>query len=188
MSKALIVCESPKGADFYRTFLLQNDFSDALVLDSGEKAKRNLANSNYDICLIDAPLRDCNAIQLAIDIADKNICQVILSVKAEHIEEITEQVENFGIITVGKPLNRQLFWGAIKLAKVCQRRLEITQQENKKLQKKLEEMKFISRAKCLLIYHEGKNEEDAHKAIEQRAMNERMTKIEIAKEIIRTYE
>ena len=81
-----------------------------------------------------------------------------------------------------------MFWSALKLAKVAQRRITMAQKENVKLQQKLESLKTISRAKCLLISYMGMSEEEAHKYIERQAMDLRLTRLEVAKEIVRTYE
>lgn len=187
MGTALIVCDAPKGTEIFREFLIQNDYTEIAVVENGEEAKRKLVDFDYDICLVNSPIKGKSGEQLAIDIAEKNICQVILFSKAEVLEEVTERVENFGVITVGKPINRQLFWGALKLAKVAQRRINMARQENNKLMHKLEDLKLVSRAKCLLISYEGLSEEDAHKYIEKRAMDVRLSRLEVAKEVIRKY-
>ena len=135
MDKALIVCDVPKGIEFFRDFLMQNDYKEITVVDSGEEARRMLVDKDFDLCLINAPLRKESGEQLSIDIAEKNICQVILFVKAEYSEEIMDRVEDYGVITVSKPISRQMFWSALKLARVAQRRITMAQKENAKLQK-----------------------------------------------------
>lgn len=187
MGSALIVCDAPKGVDLFREFLIQNDYDEITVVDNGEEAKRKLVDFDYDICLINSPIKGKSGEQLSIDIAEKNICQVILFVKVEHLEEITERVENYGVITVGKPINKQMFWGALKLAKVAQRRIDMAKKESKKLQNKLDSLKLVSKAKCLLISYEGMTEESAHKYIEKKAMDDRVTRVDVAKSIIDMY-
>ena len=188
MSKALLICDSPKGVDFFREVLIQNDYKEIIIVENGEEAKRRIVEYDYDICLINSPVRGTNAEQLSIDIAEKNLCQVILFVKAEYQEEVTELVENYGVITVGKPINKQLFWNALKLARVAQRRIDMAREENKKLMAKLDGLKLVSRAKCLLIAYEGMSEEEAHKYIEKKAMDDRMTRTDVAKEVIKKYD
>lgn len=187
MGKALLICDAPKGVEFFRDVLVQHDYKDITVVENGEEAKRKIVENDYDLCLINSPIKRSSGEQLSIDIAEKNICQVILFVKAENQDEITEKVENFGVITVGKPINKQLFWSALKLAKVAQRRIDMAQEENKKLQYKLDNLKLVSRAKCLLISYEGMSEEDAHKYIEKKAMDDRVTRVDVAKDIINLY-
>ena len=188
MSSALIVCDSPKGTEFFKDFLLQNFCQDITVVKNGQEARRCLIEGEYDVCIINAPIVSESGEQLAIDLAEKNVCQIILFVKAEYMEEVTENVEDFGVITVSKPISKQMFWSALKLAKVAQNRLNMAKRENNKLRKTLEDVKVISRAKCVLISYLGMSEEEAHKYIEKRAMDERLPRIEVAKEVLRMYE
>lgn len=188
MERALIVCDSAKGTDFYKSFLKENGIIDVVVVENGPLAKRTILEYDFDICIINTPIGGETGEQLSIDIAEKNICQVILFVSAERIEEVTEHVEDYGVITVSKPINKQLFWQALKLARVAQRRINMAHKENLKLEKKLEDMKLVSRAKLLLITNLGITEEGAHKYIEKEAMDMRLTRVEVAKTIIETYE
>jgi response regulator NasT len=188
MSSALIVCDSPKGTEFFRNFLVQNFCQDVTVVTNGQEARRSLINGEYDVCVINAPISGESGEQLAIDLAEKNVCQVILFVKVEYMEEVTEQVEDFGVITVSKPISKQMFWSALKLAKVAQNRISMARKENNKLRKKLEDVKIISRAKCVLISYLGMSEEEAHKYIEKQAMDMRLARIDVAKEVLRKYE
>lgn len=188
MDRALIVCDNERGTAFYKSFLKENGIVDFVVVDNGPAAKRSLMDYDYDLCIINAPLGGSLGEELAIDIAEKNVCQVILFVKAEYIDEVTEHVEDYGVITVSKPINKQLFWQALKLAHVAQRRINMAQKESKKLEKKLKDMKNISRAKLLLIINKGLTEEEAHKYIEKKAMDDRLPKVQVALGIIKEYE
>ena len=184
MDRALIVCDNEKGTSFYKSFLKENGYLDIVAVTSGPMAKRAILDYDFDICIINGPIGGASGEELSIDIAEKNICQVILFIKAERLEEISEQVEDYGVITVGKPINKQLFWQALKLARVAQRRITMAHKENEKLEKKLEDMKIISRAKIMLMMENNISEEEAHKVIEKQAMDRRMTRIEVAREII----
>ena len=92
------------------------------------------------------------------------------------------------MITVSKPINKQLFWQALKLARVAQSRINMAHKESAKLEKKLSDLKIISRAKLLLIINKDVSEEEAHKIIERQAMDSRLSRADVAKEIIREYE
>jgi len=188
MGSVLLVSETQKGIEFFTSFLSQNFCSEVVVAHNGEEAKRILIERDFEVCLINAPLKFDLGEKLSIHIAEKNICQVILVVKVEQLDEIAEKVEDYGVITVGKPINRQMLWSALKLAKVAQKRLFMMQKEKEKLQEKLEDIKLISRAKCVLISYLGMSEEDAHKYIEKQAMDMRSPRKEIALGILSTYE
>ncbi|MCF0131828.1 MAG: ANTAR domain-containing protein [Pseudobutyrivibrio sp.] len=187
MDRALVVCDSEKGTQFFKNFLKENGIIDIVVAENGPLALRRLTEYDFDVCIINGPIQGMTGEQLSIDIAEKNICQVILFIKAELIEEITEKVENYGVITVSKPINKQMFWSALKLAKVVQTRITMAHKESEKLEQKLEDMKLISRAKILLVEHVGISEQDAHKYIEKTAMDSRQSRGDVAREIIKKY-
>ena len=60
--------------------------------------------------------------------------------------------------------------------------------ENAALHNKLSELRLVNRAKCVLIQYLGIGEAQAHRYIEKQAMDRRMSRIEIAREILKTYE
>ncbi|QFJ55346.1 ANTAR domain-containing response regulator [Pseudobutyrivibrio xylanivorans] len=188
MERALIVCDNDKGTAFYKSFLKENGFIDMMTVESMPTAKRTILDYDFDICLINLPICGSNSTEHVIDIAEKNVCQIILLVKADYFEEITDQVADYGIITVSKPINKQLFWQALKAAMAAQRRIGMAHKESVKLEKKLEELKTVSRAKLLLIVNDGMTEEEAHKYLERNAMDLRISRYQMALGVIEKYE
>ena len=57
-----------------------------------------------------------------------------------------------------------------------------------KLLQKIEDIKMIDRAKCILIQYLNMTESEAHRYIEKQAMDMRTTRKTIAEGILRTYE
>jgi response regulator NasT len=66
-----------------------------------------------------------------------------------------------------------------------ERRLKELSLENEKLEKKLQDERYISRAKALLIERKQMTETDAHKYLEHTAMNQGLTRREVAIRVIR---
>ena len=62
------------------------------------------------------------------------------------------------------------------------------QKENRKLKNKIEEIRTVDRAKCLLIQFESMTESDAHRYIEKAAMDQRVPRLQVAQEILQQYE
>ena len=108
--------------------------------------------------------------------------------KTDVFYAVTEKVEDYGIITIGKPIDRNYLWNAMKLIQAAQRRMEMVQKEKNKLVKKIEDIQIVNRAKCTLISYLGMSEAEAHKYIEKQAMDMRVTKKEVANKILITYE
>ena len=61
-------------------------------------------------------------------------------------------------------------------------------QENRKLCRKIEDMGIVDRAKCVLIQVLKMTEPQAHRYIEKQAMNMRVTRRQVAEELLKTYE
>ncbi|MBE5916928.1 MAG: ANTAR domain-containing protein [Pseudobutyrivibrio ruminis] len=188
MERALIVCDIEKTTAFYKSFLKENGYIDMLTVESIPAAKRAITDYDFDICFINLPIAGSNSIDYVIDIAEKNVCQILLFIKADYYDEITDKVADYGIITVSKPINKQLLWQALRHAMAAQRRISMAHNQSVKLEKKLAELKTISRAKLLLIINENLSEEDAHKYIEKSAMDLRISRYQMAMDIIKKYE
>jgi response regulator NasT len=121
-------------------------------------------------------------------VASESVTQVILVVKSELVDAVSEKVEDWGVFALAKPLNRVLFWSALKLANAAFNKMTRLHKENDRLLQKLDDTRLIDRAKCLLIQYLNMSENQAHKYIEKQAMDMRMTRKEIANSILKTYE
>lgn len=188
MERALVVASKEQSVNAIRDVLIKARFSavDSAVSDAA--ARVLVAERDYDLCVINAPLIDDFGGKLATDIASAGACQVVLIVKGELVDEITAQVEEYGVFALGRPLNQAMLWSVIKLAGAAHHKALRMHRQNSVLQSKLEDIKQISRAKCLLIEYLGMTEQQAHRHIEKQAMDTRMTRVEIANGIIRTYD
>lgn len=188
LKTALIISTGEKNTSYLSDVITMAQYDNIRTVSSAGEARRILIESDYDLCLVNAPLPDESGQKLAETIAEKSLSTVILIVKNEYYDEISSKVENFGVITISKPLNKSILWNAVKFASAAQNKLQRIQSENEKLQKKIEDIKIIDRAKCLLISYLSMDEEDAHKYIEKQAMDERITKRAVADKILATYD
>ena len=57
-----------------------------------------------------------------------------------------------------------------------------------KLKEKINDIRLIDRAKLTLIQYLKMSEEESHKYIEKQAMDLRITKVDVAKNILKIYE
>ena len=188
MESALIVSYSDKSTAFFTDMLKAVSCDKIVAAETCGIARRLLLERDFDLCIINAPLQDESGETLSRHIVSKGISQVILCVPSQHYEEVSSIVENFGIITISKPLNKNLFWSALKLAKASLSKMKSLQFENDKLMQKIEDIRIVDRAKCILISYLNMSEPQAHKYIEKQAMDMRITKRAVAEGILKTYE
>jgi len=188
MDRVLIISYSQKSVASLTQVLQEAHLSNITTVSRAGEAMRLLIEKDFDLCIVNAPLPDELGESLAINIANKGISEVILIVKSELYDEVSAKTEDFGIITIAKPINKTLFWNALKIAQVVNKKVRAVQSENKKLVQKIENIKIVDRAKCILISHLSMTEPQAHRYIEKQAMDMRTTCREVAEEILRTYE
>lgn len=155
-----------------------------VAVSSGSEARRALVDGDFDLVLINTPLPDEFGHELAQTAALDTLAGVILLAKAEIADSVAEKVEDDGVFVVPKPLSRVLFLQALRMTRAARSRLTGLRKENRRLQQRIEDIRLVDRAKCLLIECCSMSEPEAHAYIEQQAMNQRRTKREIAENII----
>lgn len=184
--RALLVLGGEKYRPQWERLLKESGFSQVEAASSGGEARRLLLAGDWDLLLIAAPLPDEFGHDLATDAAEQGL-PVLLSVKAELWEEASARVGPAGVVALGRPFSRAVFAQAVGMLRAAQAQVGKLREENKKLRQKLEELRAVSRAKCLLVEYLHLDEEGAHKYIERAAMEERKTRRAVAEEIIAEY-
>ncbi len=187
--KILLVSPNGKGHMNLKSLLNSNEVKGSMTsCFSCSKARQEILSIDYDLVIIDAPLNDENGIDLAISMSKDSYSTVILLVEERYLGDIASRVYKFGTLVLGKPINSPLLFQSLILANSINIKLKGIAGENKKLRKKLEEIKLVNKAKFLLIQHLKLDEQKAHRYIEKRAMDQRKSKGYIANEILKTYQ
>ena len=184
----LLVGSSEKSQSLLQSLLNGTGFSQCTLAQNGSEARRMLTQGEYTLVIINTPLTDEPGIDLAVKTAQSTLAGVILLVKAEMADIISQKVEDGGVLVVAKPVSRPLFDQALRLSMTARNRMLTLQNQNEKLQKKIEEMRMVDRAKCALIQYLRMTEQQAHRHIEKQAMDTRQTKMQVARDIVNTYE
>jgi len=188
MENIMIVSSSEKGTTFFSDILTPMSACQITAVKSCGEARRILMDRDFDLVIVDSPLRDETGESFAHHVASNGITQVILVVKKELYEEMASACERDGILTVAKPINKYVFWSALSLARAAHNRIKKVHSENTQLKQKIEDIRIVDRAKCLLISLLGMSEKEAHRYLEKQAMDMRITKREVAERILNTYE
>lgn len=188
MDSVLIVSDSDKGIALLTRLLKANGINKTASVKSGAEARRLISVTEFDLIIIITPLPDEFGESLAITMTEISTSGVILIARNEVADEIEARVQYYGILVVSNPIARQMFYQAQKLALATKRRLSGLKNENMRLQSKIEEIRLVTRAKCVLIEYLNMTENQAHKYIEKQAMDLRTSRKEIAESILKAYE
>lgn len=188
MDSALIVSSSDKGIELISELLNSNAKTHITSAKSSSEARRLMNASEYDIVVVNAPLADEFGDGLAVTITEISASGVIIIVSSDVLDHVESMVESSGVLVVTKPIIRQVFVQAQKLALASKKRILALRSENISLQQKIEEIRLVTRAKCVLIQYLKMTETQAHRYIEKQAMDMRTSRQEVAKSILKIYE
>jgi len=188
MEYVLIISNSEKGAALISELLNPAYVCQIIAVKTCGEARRLLLERDFDLVIIDAPLKDETGESLALHAASREMTQVILIVRREFFEAVSAVCEKEGILTIEKPVNRYIFMSALSLARSVYNRMKKIQTENAQLRKRIEDIRIVDRAKCILISLMSMSEKEAHRYIEKQAMDMRITKRAVAERILKTYE
>ena len=173
---------------YVRENLPDGDFSVSGNAFSCTEARQKMMDNHCAIVLINIPLSDESGTELASDLAENTSSSVIAVVKNEQEPEFRQSLEPCGIFLLGRPFPHTSFHQALYDAASAHARMQIISRENQRLQMKLIDLRIVNRAKYALIQYLGMTEDQAHKYIEQQAMNHRISKRSAAENILKTYE
>lgn len=185
--KVLVAGANDKTFALLQTLLPGSSYDLPLRAGSAGEAKRMALDYAVDIAILNAPMRDEFGTQLALDLARDNV-GVLLLVPGESFDGVRDQVEDEGVMTLSKPLTRQTLEMGLHMITALRGKLLQMDRRNRALQEKMTDIRTINRAKWLLIEQLRMTESEAHYYIERQAMDTRLSRREVAENIIRSYD
>ena len=183
----LIVTASDSFVSSVMPLLPVTDYWPVTTARSISEARRKIVETAFDIVLINAPLPDDFGMRLAIDICTNSGAGVLLMVKNDHFNDVYAKVVSYGVITLSKPTNLQMVAQNLRILCATRERMRQMQARQATVEEKIEEIRLVNRAKWLLIECLSMTEPEAHRYIEKQSMDERISKREVAENIIKTY-
>lgn len=184
----LIVTASDTFANSVMPLLPMTDYWPVTTVHSVSEARRRVVDTEFDIVLINAPLPDDFGMRLAIDICTNSGAGVLMLVKNDLFNDIYAKVVGYGVITLSKPTNSQMVAQNLRILCATRERMRQMQARQATVEEKIEEIRLVNRAKWLLIECLSMTEPEAHRYIEKQSMDERISKREVAENIIKTYQ
>jgi len=185
--RVLVAGANNKLGESIAALLPKNEYEPPVFAASVGEIRRLALESTMDLVVLNTPLKDEFGTRLALDLADYNIA-VLLMVQGDVFDQVCYKVEDYGVLTLAKPVSRQSFYTAVKLLTAMRAKMLRMEKKNQALQEKMQDIRTINRAKWLLITNLQMTEDEAHYHIEKKAMNSRLSRREAAEEIIRTYD
>lgn len=184
-SSALIAAPAEKVAGQVKA-ILPSGFGKVSFQPSMAKVKQKLMEESFDLLIICTPMPDDFGLQSAKELSGKYpAMSILLLVNKDVYQETLYRAGDSGIMILPRPISTAFFVSAVEMLRAVSNKTQKLISDNTKLQRKLEDERYVGRAKCLLIEKEGMTEAEAHKYLERQAMNGSITRREVAIRIIR---
>lgn len=166
--------------------ILPSGFGKVSFQPSMTKVKQKLIEERFDLLIVYTPLPDDFGLQSAMELVGKYpAMSILLLVNKDVYQQALYRSRDAGIMVLARPISTAFFVSAVEMLGVMSNKVQNLLNENAKLQRKLEDERYVGRAKCLLVEKEGMTEAEAHKYLERQAMNGSVTRREVAVRVIR---
>ncbi len=176
MGKILILSGSAASGAALVDSLKCAGYTDVLSVTDAHDAERLLHEHAIDLLITE----DGGFALAAIEISAIPIMALI--------EQGGEELEKRGILTVPRSAEPALLCQLVRAALILYCRMAQVQTQNTKLHREIEEIRIVTRAKYLLMQVLHMTEPQAHRYIEKQAMDRRITRQDVAKNILNTYD
>ncbi len=184
MGLALIASAGSSANEYLARHMTELGYPRPVMVASGGEARRRLDGQDFTVVVINSPLPDEFGHELGLFAAEKTAAGVLFLAKAQTAAEMAGQLQEFGVLVLGKPFSAAQFRQAVQMAASCRRRLAPLQAENARLLERIAQLRLVDRAKCALIEHRGLTEAEAHRLIEKTAMDTRRSRGEVAQALL----
>lgn len=161
---------------------------DCIVCDTAAEARRACICRAFDLFVVNGGLPDERGNELCADIAEGYDLGGIYIEDYARADMFLDELSGVGVITLARPITKTAVIEAAQLISVANTRVRALKEKNLDLSSKLEDMKYITRAKIVLMRSLGYTEEQAHKYIEKKSMDARVSRRKVAMDILKTYE
>jgi len=186
LNNVLIVSGSERSRNTLAEVFSPTRYAPVTTRGSAAEARLLLLDMPFSLVFINTPLPDESGEQLALDLSSDRNCCVALLVPGDHFDQVNEQVEDAGVITLAKPCSALQLRQAAAMMSATRTKLADMEKKATTLEQKMEEIRLVNRAKWMLIEKRGMDEATAHRYIEKLAMDARQTRKLVAQTLIRS--
>ena len=185
-NSVLVVSGSERTRETLAGVFDSTRYAPVVTRGSAAEVRRLVLDSPFSLVFINTPLPDEPGAQLALDLSRSRNCCVALLVSGDSYDQVSDQVEDAGVLTLSKPCSAQQLRQAAALMSATRVKLADLEKKTATLEEKMEEIRLVNRAKWMLIERRGMDEATAHRYIEKLAMDARQTRRLVAQTLIRS--
>ena len=188
MDSVLIVSSCEKTSSLFAEMISDEHYSCTDMAESADMARRLCTQREYGLVIINTPLVDEFGYCLTTGLLRETSSGVILITDPGSEHTAVSETAGHGAMVLTRPVDRKMFVRIVRFIAASQDRMSGVKRENLMLHKKLDDIKIINRAKSILMKYLSMTEQQAHRYLEKQAMDLRITRVEVAKNLLSTYD
>ena len=188
MQKAIIAAKNQNTCDTIADIVTDCGFLKVKTVLTGLELREKFIYTDYDLVVIYAPLDDEFGLELVSDISKKSSAAIIIITKNDIADEVQKKVEFADAFVLSRPINKAMLSQTVYFVMIIREKIAKLKLQNSELEQKINDLKLIDRAKCVLIQYLRISEAQAHRHIQKQAMDQRQSQVSIARDILKTYE
>ena len=150
----------------------------------GDEMLQLVADTDPDVVILDIKMPGMDGLEVARRIADSHDAAVVILTAFSQRDLIEQAIEAGALAYLVKPFQRSELVPAVEIARARHREMRALTDQAQTLSDRLEARKVIDRAKGVLMDEASMNEADAFRFIQQAAMNERSSMVDVANQVI----
>ena len=150
----------------------------------GDEMLQLVADTDPDVVILDIKMPGMDGLEVARRIADSHDAAVVILTAFSQRDLIDQAIEAGALASLVKPFQRSELVPAVEIARARHREMRALTDQAQTLSDRLEARKVIDRAKGVLMDEASMNEADAFRFIQQAAMNERSSMVDVANQVI----
>jgi response regulator NasT len=179
--KTLIVSGNAEMTAVFHAALQKAGAEDITVSEAGYI-------DGFDVVIFNLPLEGRFGLEEAANAAKTESVFVMAVAPQKNMEEIMKRLGDSPLMLFARPFSAAAL--EISLRNVIRMAVKTLSYRGKLIEAehKISDIKLIERAKFTLVEYLSLNEAEAHRYIQKNAMDRRVKQVEVAKEILRTYE
>lgn len=179
-----IMIFSAEGENRDNIVLAASEYGEVSIAEGGAET---LSGKAYDLVFVNTPLPSGFGLDLAVT-ASKSCRGIIIAASAKNCPAIEAKIGDLNAFILPRPFTRQMLSQTVRYVLLAVRSEEELYCENTRLEQQLRDVKLIDRAKCVLVEYLRISEAEAHRQIQKQAMDMHVTRTDIARDILKTYE
>ena len=152
-----------------------------------EQARRLIVERKFDIVILDSPVGSNKGFNFVLSVCDSDEYGILTVVNTSDYDEAYFRLHDYGVYVLSKPVDEALLAQSLRIICLTRDKINEIKKNNLSPKDKLDEIKLVAEAKMLIVKKLHIDENQAHKLIEQTAMNLRITKKATAEMFIKKY-